>query len=518
MAAPAAPAAKKRRLDTPLVSVCLPVHNCEQYLDDCLASILGVQARAATALPHHSQPSRAASCCTRAGQVYDGALELSIFDDGSSDGSAAKIEGWAQRFRAAGWSWVASRGQPNRGEGHARNRAVRQSHGEYICVMDADDMMQPCRVARQLAAAQRNPDAIIGGGFRREPEDATWHYTGWANGLSEQQLLLQQYREVTLLHPTWFHTRALFDAIGGYVEHADHADELRSGAASSTSEAAAPSGGGRLAKKLGKAQASVDGFEAHCSAPAAAGWDEATKQAKQQQLAKLRQKRDLLAKAAAEAPPPQLTAARAGASAGGGGGGSASGTVPAGAPAVAVDLRFFHAHLDRFYAQQQQQCRISEPAVAAAAAAPATAVALHRVSGAPVLTYRHRPGESMCTHTSRRTLLRLRLRAFERRVLSSASWAKFTIWGAGRDGRNLLSELQPQYRKQVRAMCDIDPAKIKRGYASPALGIAHLPVVPFKELVPPFVVCVAKGRTDGELEANVASLGLVEGVDYWHFS
>lgn len=40
----AAPGAKKRRVDVPapiVVSVCLPVHNCEQYLDDCFASILG---------------------------------------------------------------------------------------------------------------------------------------------------------------------------------------------------------------------------------------------------------------------------------------------------------------------------------------------------------------------------------------------------------------------------------------------------------------------------------------------
>ena len=35
--------AKKRRMGAaPVsVSVCLPVHNCEQYLDDCFASILG---------------------------------------------------------------------------------------------------------------------------------------------------------------------------------------------------------------------------------------------------------------------------------------------------------------------------------------------------------------------------------------------------------------------------------------------------------------------------------------------
>lgn len=44
----AAAPAKRRRLEAPepgLVSVCLPVHNCEDYLDECLASILGATRR-----------------------------------------------------------------------------------------------------------------------------------------------------------------------------------------------------------------------------------------------------------------------------------------------------------------------------------------------------------------------------------------------------------------------------------------------------------------------------------------
>ena len=454
----------------PLVSVCVPVHNCAPFLDECLASVL------------------AQSC--------PDPLEVSLFDDGSDDGSSAKIAGWAERFRDAGWRWVAARGETNRGEGYARNRAVRQSHGEYICVMDGDDIMHPSRVERQLAAARRHPEAIVGGGFRREPEDATWHYTAWANALSQRELLLQQYRECTLLHPTWFHTRALFDALGGYVETADGADEARDRGRPEPAGSAPP--GGRVAKKLAKAEASVAGFERHCAA-GEKGWDEATRRAKQQQLARLRQKRDVLSAAAAAAAP----ASGVGAACEDG----AAGDLAA-VPAVAVDLRLFHSHLDHFYARKG----------AAEGGSAAGAVALLRCEGEPVLTYRHRPGQSMCTHTSRKTLLRLRLRAFERRILRQPRWQKFTIWGAGRDGRNFFAELQPEFRSQVRGFCDIDPAKIARGFSSPALPGATLPVVRWEEVEPPFVVCVAMGRTGGELERNVASRGLVEGVDYWHFS
>lgn len=37
------------------------------------------------------------------------------------------------------------------------------------------------------------------------------------------------------------------------------------------------------------------------------------------------------------------------------------------------------------------------------------------------------------------------------------------------------------------------------------------------QAAPPFVTCVALDRTDGAFEANLASLGLTEGNDFYHF-
>jgi hypothetical protein len=54
-------------------------------------------------------------------------------------------------------------------------------------------------------------------------------------------------------------------------------------------------------------------------------------------------------------------------------------------------------------------------------------------------------------------------------VLGTPRWREsgFTLWGAGRDGRQVLGLLRPRYRAAVRAFCDIDPAKIARGYTNP---------------------------------------------------
>ena len=151
----------------PLVSVIIPCHNAMPWLDACLAS-----------------------CAT---QDYEGPLEVSIFDDSSTDGSDACIRAWAGRLEDAGVRcvcsgnrWPGSDGNgvtdptaPAGGAGRARNKAVAQSSGSFLCFLDADDVMLPGRVRRQLAAAREHPCAIIGGGFVKEPPGATEHYAKW---------------------------------------------------------------------------------------------------------------------------------------------------------------------------------------------------------------------------------------------------------------------------------------------------------------------------------------------------
>ena len=60
--------------------------------------------------------------------------------------------------------------------------------------------------------------AIVGSRFYRDPANSTHHYTDWANGLSPDRLYLEQYRELTLLHPTWCMMRSRFEYLGGYVQ------------------------------------------------------------------------------------------------------------------------------------------------------------------------------------------------------------------------------------------------------------------------------------------------------------
>ncbi|KAJ9596448.1 hypothetical protein L9F63_012532 [Diploptera punctata] len=108
----------------------------------------------------------------------------------------------------------------SKGVGYAKNQAVKQSTGCFLCFQDVDDVMLPNRILYQYQAAEKNPKAIIGCEFCRLPEDSTKRFTSWANTLTNEQLYLQIYTShgPTLIMPTWFCNRDIFDRIGGFSE------------------------------------------------------------------------------------------------------------------------------------------------------------------------------------------------------------------------------------------------------------------------------------------------------------
>ena len=119
---------------------------------------------------------------------------------------------------------------PAGGIGFSKNSAVRQSSGTLLLFLDADDVMLPRRVAAQVAALHRHPTAIAGCVWRRIPVGSSAYWEQWANGLSQRQLWLQQYREATLPMPTWAMSRATFERVGGFEERppkSGEAEDLR---------------------------------------------------------------------------------------------------------------------------------------------------------------------------------------------------------------------------------------------------------------------------------------------------
>ena len=143
-------------------------------------------------------------------------------------------------------------GTSSRGAGYARNQAVklRDNYEEeeksvskngtpkksplqeedvtaaahhYLCILDSDDIMHPTRIAEQTCAmlsinTEVRDRTLMGCNFDRIPKDSTHHYSQWANSLSDHRLYWEQFRECTLLQPTWFLPKTWFEHLGRYVE------------------------------------------------------------------------------------------------------------------------------------------------------------------------------------------------------------------------------------------------------------------------------------------------------------
>ena len=215
--------------ETPSVSVVVPAHDAALWLDECFASV--------------------------AAQTYPRSkLEVSAYDDASSDDTETIIKAWARVFSELGvavavsgsrWrsakKFVRDEKKTTRGSeteeekrtdtgndvsavlpggiGHGKNAAVRQSTGSVLVFLDADDIMTPRRVETQVKCVLRNRRAIVGGSWRRHPAGSTEHYERWANGLSDPAgLWLDQFRETTVQMPTWCMLRSAYDEVGGFDE------------------------------------------------------------------------------------------------------------------------------------------------------------------------------------------------------------------------------------------------------------------------------------------------------------
>lgn len=114
----------------PLVSVIVPVYNVERYLPQCLQSIVE--------------------------QTYSH-LEIILVDDGSTDGSPAICDEWAERDPR-----IRVTHQQNGGLSQARNTALDVMNGDYVTMVDGDDHVDSTFVETLLRClTEHNADIAV---------------------------------------------------------------------------------------------------------------------------------------------------------------------------------------------------------------------------------------------------------------------------------------------------------------------------------------------------------------------
>jgi glycosyltransferase involved in cell wall biosynthesis len=84
--------------------------------------------------------------------------ELLLADDGSTDSSTAIAQRYAQQYPEK-VRYLEHEGHQNRGMSATRNLGIRNSQGEYIAFLDADDVWLPNKLEQQVKLMQLHPAA-----------------------------------------------------------------------------------------------------------------------------------------------------------------------------------------------------------------------------------------------------------------------------------------------------------------------------------------------------------------------
>jgi glycosyltransferase involved in cell wall biosynthesis len=171
---------------SPVVSVNMPVRNAERYLPAAIESILG--------------------------QTL-GDLELIAIDDGSTDGSWKILQHYAQRDpRVVTWT------RENRGIYTTRNEALSRSRGDFIAVMDSDDIALPERLEKQVEYLRAHPDCVALGArvLMIDPEGeplCEWFFCETHQEIEDAHM---QGRSGAIPNPVCTMRRSAMMAVGGY--------------------------------------------------------------------------------------------------------------------------------------------------------------------------------------------------------------------------------------------------------------------------------------------------------------
>lgn len=120
------PFIKESEEKSPKVSIIIPVYNCEKYIEEAINSAIN--------------------------QSYNN-YEVLVVDDGSTDNTPQTLEKYKNS--------VTLLRQEKSGQASALNNGIRKATGEYIALLDSDDVCMPDRISKQAKYLDNNSDIAL---------------------------------------------------------------------------------------------------------------------------------------------------------------------------------------------------------------------------------------------------------------------------------------------------------------------------------------------------------------------
>ena len=171
-------------MNSPIISVVLPVFNCEKYIEKAITSVLEQS-------------------------FLD--FELIIINDGSTDSSEDKILSFTdKRIRYIK--------QSNKGISATLNYGISISSGRYIARMDADDICMPDRFELQLKLFDRDSTlGIVSSNVKYIDESG--NSLGLSLSFTKDNLIKKAMKKGNVVfHPTVMFKKRIFESVNGYDE------------------------------------------------------------------------------------------------------------------------------------------------------------------------------------------------------------------------------------------------------------------------------------------------------------
>lgn len=177
----------------PAVSIVVPAYNHENYVADCIKSILE--------------------------QDYPN-MELIVINDGSTDSTEEKIRDYigknGERFRFIS--------KKNEGLVKTLNLGLSLAKGEYFCELASDDMLLPGSIRKRVEYLEANPDieAVFADGYFLDASEktSTRIMRGAVAGYRSSEHTVENLikGDAIIMFPSGMIKKSTLDALGGFDE------------------------------------------------------------------------------------------------------------------------------------------------------------------------------------------------------------------------------------------------------------------------------------------------------------
>lgn len=173
------------------VSVITAVYNGEEYLQECIDSILN--------------------------QTYTN-FEYIIVNDGSTDRTKEILD------RITDNRVTVIHSEKNQGAATSLNIGIEKAKGKWIAIQDADDISRPTRLEKQMKYLEKNPDIIgvsslikcIPGKKSSSDADITGLEIYYNIQLNKEEIRTQRFHSCYVCHGTVVYSKETFNKVGKY--------------------------------------------------------------------------------------------------------------------------------------------------------------------------------------------------------------------------------------------------------------------------------------------------------------